>query len=52
MAARPMQRNDASGDLGTSANGVTWANDTGFDIASSVAVPNSTGIQVPNMAVA
>ena len=34
-------RANASGDLGTSTNGKTWANDTGFDIASNVARANT-----------
>lgn len=33
-------RSDASGDLGTGTNGVTWANDSGFDIVSNKAVAN------------
>lgn len=34
-------RANATGDLGTTTNGVAWANDTGFDISSNVAVANS-----------
>ena len=45
-------RDDASGDLGTSFSGDVWANDSGIDIDSGYAVPNSTGLQVPNLVVA
>ena len=45
-------RADASGDLGTAFSGDVWADDTGFDISGGYAVPNSTGLQVPNLVVA
>jgi hypothetical protein len=45
-------RANASGDLGTSFSGDAWSDDTGFDIASNAARPNSTALQVPSMAVA
>ena len=45
-------RANASGDLGTSFSGDVWADDTGFDISGGYAVPNSTGLQVPNLVVA
>ena len=45
-------RDDASGDLGTSFSGDVWADDTGFDISGGYAVPNDAGLQVPSMAVA
>lgn len=34
-------RDDATGDLGNSTEGTAWANDTGFDIATNVAVANT-----------
>lgn len=52
IAFDTFDRANASGDLGSSFSGDTWADDTGFDIASGYAVPNSTGLQVPSMAVA
>lgn len=43
------QRANVVGDLGTTQSGATWASDTGFDIASNKARPNSTGAQLPNI---
>jgi len=40
-------RSDASGDLGSSISGDTWADDTGFDIVGNAAVPNATSLQTP-----
>lgn len=39
-------RDDASGDLGTSLSGVAWANDTGMDLDTQQAVPNTNTAQV------
>lgn len=52
IAFDTFDRADASGDLGTSFSGDVWADDTGFDLSGGYAVPNSTGLQVPNLAVA
>lgn len=41
------ERGNATGDLGTSLSGATWSGDTGFDIASNAARPNSTARQAP-----
>jgi len=42
-------RSNASGDLGTTFNGKTWANDTGFDIASNAARANTDTLSVPDV---
>lgn len=52
IAFDTFDRADASGDLGTSFSGDAWSDDTGFDIASNAARPNSTGLQVPSMSLA
>ncbi|MCC6772129.1 MAG: hypothetical protein IT360_13040 [Gemmatimonadaceae bacterium] len=52
IAFDTFDRADASGDLGTSFSGDAWADDSGFDISGGYAVPNSTGLQVPNLVVA
>lgn len=51
IAFDTFDRANASGDLGSSFSGDTWADDTGFDISSGYAVPNDAGLQVPSMAV-
>ena len=45
-------RDNATGDLGQSTSDDTWADDSGFDISGGYAVPNATGLQVPNVLVA
>lgn len=52
IAFDTFDRANATGDLGTAFSGDVWADDTGFDISGGYAVPNSTGLQVPNLAVA
>lgn len=52
LAFDNFSRANVSGDLGTASSGDVWANDTGFDIVSNAARPNSTALQVPNVAVA
>lgn len=42
-------RADASGDLGSATSNDTWADDTGFDIASNVAVANMDTLSMPNL---
>lgn len=42
-------RDDASGDLGTSFSGDAWANDTGFDIASDAARANTDTLSIPDL---
>ena len=42
-------RADATGALGTSLSGDAWANDSGFNIVSNAAKPNSTSVQTPNI---
>lgn len=49
VAYDEFDRANASGDLGTSTSGHTWANDSGFDIASNKARPNGTGLQIPTV---
>lgn len=41
------QRDAASGALGTALSGDAWSNDSGFDIASGAAVPNSDSESTP-----
>jgi hypothetical protein len=52
IAFDTFDRANASGDLGTAFSGDVWADDSGFDISGGYAVPNSTGLQVPNLVVA
>lgn len=42
-------RADATGALGTSLSGDAWANDSGFNITSNTAKPNSTSVATPNI---
>lgn len=42
-------RADASGGLGESYSGDTWANDSGFDIASNLAVANTDTLSIPDL---
>ena len=42
-------RDDATGDLGTSDNGVVWANDGSMNIVSSAARASSDSLQMPNL---
>lgn len=42
-------RDDASGDLGTSFSGDAWVNDTGFDIASDAARANTDTLSIPDL---
>ena len=51
IAFDTFDRDNASGDLGTSFSGDTWADDSGFDIVSNTARANSTGLQTPNVLV-
>lgn len=42
IAFDEFDRDNATGDLGTSTNGVTWADDSVWDIVSNKAVPDNT----------
>lgn len=42
-------RANGSGDLGTSTSDDTWADDSGFDLNTSAARPNSTSAAVPSI---
>lgn len=42
-------RDNATGDLGTSTQGKAWANDTGFDIVSAKARANTDTLSIPDL---
>lgn len=44
-------RADVVGDLGTGTSGDVWSGDSGFDIVSNKARPNSTALQIPVLTV-
>lgn len=49
LAFDTFARANVSGALGTTFNGYTWANDTGFDISSNAARANTDTLSIPDV---